>query len=171
MSGSARFWDEQSEMFDQEPDHGLHDPTVRAAWRRLLMANLPPAPAAVADVGCGTGTLSVLLGQAGYRVSGIDFSPSMINRAIAKASEAGSDAEFSVADGMSPPWPVGSFDAVIARHVLWALPDPSLALRRWLSLLRPGGRLLLVEGLWSTGAGLSSAQVLALLGEPTGTTR
>jgi SAM-dependent methyltransferase len=39
-------------------------------------------------------------------------------------------------------------DAVLARHLLWTLPDPHAALRRWLGLLRPGGRLVLVEGRW-----------------------
>jgi hypothetical protein len=47
--------------------------------------------------------------------------------------------------------------------VLWALPDPATALTRWAGLLTDGGRLVLVEGRWSTGAGLTAAEVLALL--------
>jgi hypothetical protein len=58
---------------------------------------------------------------------------------------------------------VRSFDCVLARHVLWALPDPELGLERWLSLLQPGGRLVLIEGRWSTGAGLTAEQTLSLL--------
>jgi hypothetical protein len=49
--------------------------------------------------------------------------------------------------------------------VLWAIPDPSAALRRWVDLLRPGGLLVLVEGRWSTGAGLTSAKCERLLRE------
>jgi SAM-dependent methyltransferase len=52
---------------------------------------------------------------------------------------------------------------VLSRHVLWALPDPPDGLRRWLELLAPGGRLVLVEGRWFTGAGLGAADVSALL--------
>ena len=47
---------------------------------------------------------------------------------------------------------------MLCRHVLWAMPDPAAALRRWIDLLAPGGRLVLVEGRWSTGAGLTAAE-------------
>ena len=52
---------------------------------------------------------------------------------------------------------------MLARHVVWALPDPDAALARWVRLLRPDGRLVLVEGRWSTGAGLTSAECAALV--------
>ena len=48
----------EAPAFDEAPDHGLLDADVRAAWRDLLLGVLPPAPAAVADLGCGTGTLA-----------------------------------------------------------------------------------------------------------------
>ena len=54
-------WDAQADAFDQPADHGLRDPAVRQAWRELLVSHLPEPPARVADLGCGTGTLSVLL--------------------------------------------------------------------------------------------------------------
>jgi len=65
---SADYWDDQADTFDEEADHGLRDPQVREAWRRLLLAHLPAAPAAIADIGCGTGSLSVLLAGEGYAV-------------------------------------------------------------------------------------------------------
>ncbi len=46
----------------------------------------------------------------------------------------------------------GSFDVVFARHILWTLPDPIEGLRRWAALLRPGGRMVLVEGRWGLAA-------------------
>ena len=52
---------------------------------------------------------------------------------------------------------------VLSRHVLWAMPSPADALQRWTGLLRPGGRLLLVEGSWSTGAGLTAEQTVDLV--------
>src|SRR6478609_5325654 len=60
-SRDAELWDAQAARFDDEPDHGLHDPLVRDAWRSLLRSVLPPSPGRVADLGCGTGTLSLLL--------------------------------------------------------------------------------------------------------------
>ena len=39
-------------------------------------------------------------------------------------------------------------DVILARHILWTLPNPQAALIHWRSLLRPDGRFLLVEGCW-----------------------
>jgi len=60
-------------------------------------------------------------------------------------------------DAASPPYAPASCDVVLARHVLWALPDLGAA------LLRPSGRLILIEGRWSTGAGLAAADCQELL--------
>jgi len=155
---ARRLWDAQAEGFDDEPDHGLRDPGVRAAWSALLTEHLPAAPADVVDLGCGTGSLAVLLAEAGHRVHGLDVSPAMVEQARGKAeAHAVADrARLDVGDAADPPGEPGSADVVLCRHVLWALPDPSEALARWVRLLRPGGRLLLVEGSWHTGAGLTA---------------
>jgi SAM-dependent methyltransferase len=159
-------WDAEAARFDDAADHGLRDAGVRAAWRELLLARLPDAPARVADLGSGTGTLSLLLADAGHVVDGVDLSPAMVRLAVAKAAGR-DDARFVVGDAAAPPLVPGSYDVVLCRHVLWALPDPARALRSWLGLLAPGGRLVLVEGHWSTGAGLRAADTVALL-EATG---
>jgi SAM-dependent methyltransferase len=159
----AKYWDEQAAAFDDAPDHGLRDPATRSAWRSLLLGVLPAPPARIADVGCGTGTLAVLLGEAGYGVSGIDLAPGMVRRARAKAVAAGVDADFRVADAMAPPWPNHTFDVVLARHVVWALPDPARGLDRWIDLLKPEGRLVLVEGRWWTGQGRTAQEMLELV--------
>jgi SAM-dependent methyltransferase len=158
-------WDAEAQAFDEAPDHGLADPATRTAWRELLLAHLPPAPARVADLGCGTGTLSVLLAEEGYDVRGLDLSPEMVDRARAKAAAAapGLPVCFAVGDASEPDLPAGAFDVVLSRHVLWALPDPAAGLRRWCDLLAPGGRLLLVEGRWFNGAGLAAADTRALV--------
>ncbi len=154
----AAFWDSQADAFDNEADHGLRDPRVRDAWRQLLLAHLPAAPAAVADLGCGTGSLSVLLAAEGYAVTGLDFAPAMIRAARAKARAEGVSARFVLSDAAEPALPPGSFDVVLVRHVLWAMPDADAALAAWLRLLLPGGTLVLVEGRWYTGGGLTTAE-------------
>lgn len=164
MTSEVRdFWDQHAATFDQEPDHGLLDPDVRAAWAAVLLPLLPASPASVVDLGCGTGSLSVLLAQAGHEVRGTDLSPRMVAAAQAKASAAGVPAVFVEGDASEPPYAPGSCDVVLARHVLWALPNPAAALKRWVGLLKPGGLLMLVEGRWSTGAGLTAAECRALV--------
>lgn len=151
---SEQFWNAQAATFDDQPDHGLRDPDVRRAWSDLLRSVLPEPPADIADLGCGTGSLSVLMSELGYGVAGIDFSARMIEHASAKALQAGVSASFRQGDAAEPGLEAGSVDVVVVRHVTWALADPGAALRHWVDLLRPGGRLVLIEGLWSTGTGM-----------------
>ncbi len=156
--GDAGYWDGQAAAFDDQPDHGLLDPVVREAWRRLLLAHLPMAPAAVADIGCGTGILAVLLAAEGYAVTGLDVAPAMIRAARDKARRAGVRCRFVLSDAAAPTLPDRSFDVVLARHVLWAMPDQDQVLATWLRLLLPGGVLILAEGRWATGGGLTAAE-------------
>jgi SAM-dependent methyltransferase len=158
-------WDGYAAGYDDDPDHGLRDPAVRGAWRALLLEHLPPAPARVADLGCGSGSLAVLLAEEGYAVHGLDLAPRMLEVARAKARRAGVDVAFAQGDASDPALEAGAFDVVLCRHVLWALPDPSAALSRWVDLLAPGGRLVLVEGRWDTGAGLPARRTTALVRE------
>ncbi len=149
-------WDAAAATFDDEPDHGLRDPHVRAAWAGTLLPNLPEAPARVADLGCGTGSVSVLLARAGYAVTGLDLSGRMVAAARAKAHRAAVSITVQQGDAAAPPLARSSFDVVLARHVLWMFTDPVAVLTRWVSLLAPGGRLVLVEGRWSTGGGITA---------------
>lgn len=155
-------WDAEAAAFDEPADHGLRDPVVRQAWRDLLAGVLPPAPARIADLGCGTATLSVLLADEGHTVDAVDFSPAML--ALAERKTAGRpDVRVLLGDAADPPLTPASYDVVLCRHVLWALPDQRAALRRWVDLLSPGGRLVLVEGRWGNGAGLSAAETTSLV--------
>jgi len=132
-------------------------------WRTLDVTFAPGAR--LLDLGCGTGSLSVLLAEQGYGVRGLDLSERMITAATRKAHAAGVEVDFQQGDASVPPYGQASADVVLARHVLWALPDPSQALASWIQLLRPAGRLVLIEGCWTTGAGLTADQCQRLVGQ------
>jgi len=129
----AGTWDAEAARFDEEPDHGLLDPAVRAAWADLLRECVP-AWSTVLDLGCGTGSLAVLLAEQGHVVTGVDLSPRMLEAAQDKAVRHSTDVTFVLGDASEPPV-AGPFDVVLARHVVWALPDRSGALDRWAALL------------------------------------
>ncbi|MGW6356407.1 class I SAM-dependent methyltransferase [Streptomyces sp. NPDC055092] len=141
-------WDAEAAAFDDEPDHGLRDPGVRGAWAARLRDWLPDHPCDLLDLGCGTGSMSLLATDQGHSVTAVDLSPAMID--LARAKLAGRAARVLVGDAAAPPVAGETFDAVLVRHVAWTLPDLDGALAHWLSLLRPGGRLILVEGVWGT---------------------
>ncbi|WP_055589309.1 class I SAM-dependent methyltransferase [Peterkaempfera griseoplana] len=144
----AAYWDAAAASFDDGPDHGLHAGHTRRAWQRRLETWIPGGPADVLDAGCGTGSLSLLLARSGHRVTGVDLAPRMIEQARRKLAAARLRARFLLGDAAAPPTGGERFDAILARHLLWTLPDPPGALRAWAGRLRPGGRLVLVEGLW-----------------------
>lgn len=163
LNETRRLWDNEAATFDDEPDHGLRDSIIREAWTDRFVTWLPSTASTVLDIGCGTGSLSVLLASLGHRVTGADLSPAMIAQAQAKATAAGHRIDFSVMDAANPQIAPRQFGVIVCRHLLWALPEPAQALRHWVDLLKPGGRLVLIEGCWYTNAGLRPTAILNAL--------
>lgn len=163
QSDTPQYWDAWADKFDDELDHGLHVPSVREAWRELLEERIGVSQAKVLDIGCGTGSLSLLLSQMGHRVTGADWSPAMLARAAVKLAAVGMPTPFFVMNATEPALTPGCFDVVLCRHLLWALPDPARVLRNWARLLVPGGRLVLIEGYWHTGGGLHAEEIVKAL--------
>jgi ubiquinone/menaquinone biosynthesis C-methylase UbiE len=152
-------WDLLAATFDDEADHGLRDADTRAAWKALLRSALPSDAQKIADIGCGTGSLAVLLAEESRDVTGLDLSPQMLASAERKATALREHRPvFLLGDAANPSLPKAAFDAVVARHILFMLPRPEEVVARWLDLLRPGGVLVLIEGFWSTGVGLTATR-------------
>jgi 2-polyprenyl-3-methyl-5-hydroxy-6-metoxy-1,4-benzoquinol methylase len=163
LQETREFWDKTAPIFDEQPDHGLQDASVLDAWTELLKTWLPDTKATVLDMGCGTGSLSVVLAGLGHIVTGIDLSPSMIALAQVKAAMHGFQIEFHTMDAVFPQLPQQQFDVIICRHLLWALPEPDQVLQRWIGFLKQKGRFILIEGYWGAGAGLHAKEITNLL--------
>src|SRR5216684_3220697 len=143
----AQHWDRRAAHFDEDFGHSIGSPAERAAWDRILDLVIPPGrPIDALDAGCGTGSLSLELAARGQRVSGVDFAPAMLAAARRKAAARHLSVSFAEGDAEQLPFPPGSFDLVISRHVLWTLPHPEAAVDEWIRVLRPGGRLAIVDG-------------------------
>ncbi|PYO55691.1 MAG: hypothetical protein DMD83_18290 [Candidatus Rokuibacteriota bacterium] len=115
-------------------------------------------PLEALDAGCGTGFLAFELAARGHHVTGVDFAPAMIAEARRKAAERGVSILLEEADAEQLPFPPGSFDLAISRHVLWTLPHPEAAIDEWIRVLRPGGRLVVVDGQFDVGASAGSPE-------------
>ena len=136
------FWNDDAAVYDDALGHAPRSATELAAWRGAIHELLPPAPARVLDVGAGTGFLSLLLAGLGYEVTALDLAPAMLAQLAHKADAAGLKLTTLEGDATSPPRE--DFDAVVQRHLLWTLPDPSAALEAWREAA-PAGRLVLFE--------------------------
>jgi 2-polyprenyl-3-methyl-5-hydroxy-6-metoxy-1,4-benzoquinol methylase len=162
-SEAQQFWDNESALFDNEPDHGLREASVREAWQQVLKPCFPSIPAQILDVGCGTGSLSVLLAEWGHVVTGIDISPAMIGLAQEKAKTHQQEIDFRVMDAAFPSFLPATFAVIVCRHLLWALPEPEKVLQHWVTMLKPDGYLVLIEGFWHTGAGLHAEEIISMI--------
>lgn len=140
----AAHWDGRASLFEAAASHNRH----RGDWLRVLEKAVGPGPLAVLDLGCGTGACALLLAALGHRVSGLDGSAQMLAQARAAAQAQGLALDLYHADMDSCPLPAGGFDLVCLRNVLWTLENPAAALALAARLLRPGGRVLVSDGLW-----------------------
>ncbi len=106
----------------------------------------PLGDAAVLDVGCGTGELTARLAAKYPRASlvGVDLEEPHLERARARCAELGARVRFEVADALALPYGDASFDFVVCRHVIQAVPDPARVLAEIRRVLRPGGRVHLI---------------------------
>lgn len=142
----AAHWDRRAPHFDEDFGHSIRTPAERAAWDRILDLVLAGrGPLDALDAGCGTGFLTFELAARGHHVTGVDFAPAMIVEARRKAAERSASVRFEEADAERLPFPPASFDLAISRHVLWTLPHPEAAIDEWIRVLRPGGRLVVVD--------------------------
>jgi SAM-dependent methyltransferase len=141
-------WNSAAPSYDAQAGHGPGSDAERAAWRDLLAGVLPPPPAHVLDVGTGTGFLAFRAHELGHRVTGVDLAGDMLARARERAAALDAAPVFEHGDAADPPFAPASFDAIISRHLFWTLREPEESLLRWRRILRPGGRLLIVDGIW-----------------------
>ncbi len=111
-------------------------------WRRATVREAVRPGERVLDACCGTGDLAVAARKAGAgEVIGVDFSERMLERARRKASEI----EWIQADVLSLPFGDASFDAAVVGFGVRNVEDLAAGLKEFRRVLRPGGRLGILE--------------------------
>jgi len=112
----------------------------------LAIEKLLPRNLVLADVGCGTGSLTFEFARFARRVVGVDLSQEMLRRARSVAKERQlHNVEFRRGDALRLPLPSRSVDAAFCVMVLHFLPDPGLAIAGLCRITRPGGSVILVD--------------------------
>ncbi len=117
--------------------------TAQVNWYRWLFGHFTlPDGARVLELGCGPAKLwrENLERLPDWHVTLTDFSAGMIAEAERYLAAAGRDFAFRVADAQSLPFADASFDAVVAVHMLYHVPDQGRALSEVRRVLKPGGR-------------------------------
>jgi ubiquinone/menaquinone biosynthesis C-methylase UbiE len=151
-------WDEIAARYDDYPGYGRLSPSEHAEWTALLRRLMDSdRPQRVLDVGTGTGLVALLLAELGQNVVGVDPSLPMLDQARRKASAAGLTVVFRAGDAYEPGLRARSVDVVIARQVLWLLPEPERAVEAWARVAVEGGLIVDIDGVWGPTATLPPA--------------
>ena len=149
MSAAARF-------FARVQRAGFYEAHLQEA-----LALLPPGGGqSLLDAGCGPGLLSRLGARRGYRATGIDADPAMVEAARRIARREGSPAEFACLPAEAAADALGVFDVVAAASLLVVVPDPAAILAALWRSVAPGGSLLVVEA----GEGMTVAAARGMIG-------
>jgi ubiquinone/menaquinone biosynthesis C-methylase UbiE len=148
------YWDKQAARYDR----------AMTFWDRHLFGDSRPwacgrAAGDVLEVAVGTGR-NLPFYPADARIAGVDISPDMLAIARRRAAALGREADLRQGDAQALDFPDGSFDTVLCALGLCAIPDDRRAVTEMARILRPGGRLLLVDHVAASARTLRAVQWL-----------
>ncbi|MDN5319274.1 MAG: hypothetical protein PWR00_1237 [Thermovirga sp.] len=136
------YWDWRSKVYDKTC-------SKHHQWQDVFLAPFEGKhPLTILEMGSGTGFLSIGFAKRGHEVIGVDISPKMISFARKEAAKQNVNTKFHLGNAERPPsFPI-LFDGIVCRNLLWTLPNPLKAIVVWKKLLKPGGRIVISDGLW-----------------------
>jgi len=113
----------------------------------MLLKELRPArPGRLLDVSCGTGELAGRLAERGWHVVGLDLCERMLRLARFKSNGDTGSVRLTAGDSEHLPFPGAHFDIVTCANSFHHYPHQQSVVREMFRVLRPGGRLLLLDG-------------------------
>jgi ubiquinone/menaquinone biosynthesis C-methylase UbiE len=123
-------------------------------FAELATAGLPNAASLLAvDVACGPGTFARPLASRVGRVTGVDLTPAMIERARVEAAREGlANMDFVVGDANALPFANGAAGLVVCGYSIHHIPDAKRVITEMARIVRPGGRLGIVDLVVDDGA-------------------
>lgn len=149
---AARYDDAESRSYASVPGLGVLDPVARRAYLDDLLAAHPLGSGlAVLDVGAGSGALCSVLAQLPQvALTALEPSAAMVARLRENPEFAAHRVVQASCDqpGDAALFPAGSFDVVASRQTVNGLHDPLAAFRHWHHWLKPGGLVVVIDGLY-----------------------
>lgn len=132
-------WEKYAPRYDR--DIGFFERVQFGGGREWVCAQ---AIGEVLEVAVGTGR-NVAFYPDGVRLTGVDFSPAILTQARTRAVESGREIDLREGDAQALPFPNASFDTVVCTLGLCGFPDEREAIAEMYRVLRPGGKLLLLD--------------------------
>ena len=148
------YWTNRARGYSEYNQQEMAD-ARRTMWRDKLLSLLKeefpqqkPEEIKILDVGTGPGFFAILLAEAGYQVTAIDYTEEMLKEAQQNAGGMAKCIVWKTGDAQALDVENNSFDVIVTRNVTWNLPRPDLAYREWLRVLKPGGVLYNFDADW-----------------------
>jgi ubiquinone/menaquinone biosynthesis C-methylase UbiE len=144
-----KHWSADAGSYNKSIQKMLHSEETKRPWKSIFTQVLGTDNLHLLDVGTGPGIVAFMLAELGYRVTGVDFSEKMLSNAIRNNEILGLDVNFKKGDAENLPFADEAFDAVVSRYVLWTVTDPRKAIMEWKRVLKPGGKVIIIDGNWN----------------------
>lgn len=159
-------WNDRARVENWIRHHDCSRDEGMSAWMSVLGPALPESRLRVLDVGTGAGFYAEVFARLGHESTGLDFSQEMLAAADRRIGSSLPNCRFVPGDAEQLPFEDARFDAVFSRLVIFNLPNPGRAVRDWLRVLKPGGRLILAGEEREKGGGRDrlSSGILRTLG-------
>lgn len=161
------YWRTRALSNDLSPrEVSIQDPWQRDIETAFVVSSLGRC-GAVLEVGCGNGQMTADIAAIAESVRSIDISDEMIQRAASTSGSTLPNVKFEVRDILDGALPSGVFDAIVCCRVLINMDDrvkQERAVSEFARLLRPGGRLVLIEGRIEAFEAINKARKLCGLG-------
>ena len=148
------YWTNRARGYSEYNQQEMAD-ARRTMWRDKLLSLLgnqfpekEPKEIKILDVGTGPGFFAILLAEAGYQVTAVDYTEEMLKEAQSNAGGLAGCIVWKTGDAQALDVESNSFDAVVTRNVTWNLPRPDLAYKEWLCVLKPEGVLYNFDADW-----------------------
>ena len=148
------YWSTRTEGYSEVNKKELEG-MQRKAWLEVLQEHFPQKDKReikILDIGTGPGFFTIILAEAGYQVTAVDYTEGMIQKAKENVQkEAGNLIEricFQRMDAQNLTFENESFDVVISRNLTWNLEEPEKAYREWIRVLKPGGVMMNFDANW-----------------------
>lgn len=141
------YWTNRARGYSEYNQQEMAD-ARRTMWRDKLLCLLDgqfpeknPQEIQILDVGTGPGFFAILLTEAGYKVTAVDYTEEMLKEAQQNAGPLAESIVWKRGDAQDLDVESDSFDVIVTRNVTWNLPNPAKAYQEWQRVLKKGGVL------------------------------
>lgn len=144
------YWTGRAEGYSQV-NQGELATEQREKWKKNLMSHLKgkkPEETKVLDIGTGPGFFAIILAEAGYQVTAVDYTEEMLKEAKQNAGKLAGKIHWQQMDAQNLAFTSETFDVVVSRNLTWNLEKPEKAYGEWIRVLKKGGILLNYDANW-----------------------